>query len=477
MKINHTFILSVLLSIGLTGLFLVAFGCKTIRPGMLIATQAKISLRTRKSEFADPVRYPADARIIAFYPGRPGSVKILTEDFHSAAFPEISYAGTHILFTGQKNSGDPWQIWEMNLKNLKYRQIIESIEDCTDPAYLPGGRLVYSKLTVNDTVLAAHCLYTANLDGSDKRQITFSPCDNFSTLVMKDGRLLTVSRQLVPVKNDAKLMVMRPDGTKADMFYMKKGSSIVVSNPRETGDGKIVFIESYGDSDNGGSLAGISYNRPLHSHIDFSSGNTEMFLSVLPLTTDKYIISCRETDTAKFTLYEYDPVKKHPGEIVLSDPEFDILDVVQAKEHERPKKLPSEVDMQVKTGLLLCQDINFTGYTAETSSPDGRKAQMIEVLGIDTTYGIIPVEGDGSFQLKVLSDKPFMIRTLDGKGNSVSDPCSWLWLRPNERRGCVGCHEDPELAPVNRVSQAIKKPPVTIPVNVTAVKEKIVELE
>ena len=374
---------------------------------MLIATEAKLSLKTRKSEFTDPGRYPADARIIAFDPGRPGSVKVLTEDFHSAAFPEISYAGTHILFAGQKNSGDPWQIWEMNLKNLKYRQITESREDCTDPAYLPGGRLVYSKLTVNDTVLSAHCLYTANLDGSDIRQITFSPCDNFSTLVMKDGRLLTVSRQLVPVKNDAKLMVMRPDGTKADMFYMKKGSSIVASDPRETGDGKIVFIESSGDSASVGNLAGITYNRPLHSHIDFSSGNTEKFLSVLPLTTDKYIISCRETDTAKFALYEFDPVRKMPGKIVLSDHVFDILDVVQVKERLRPKKLPSEVDMQVKTGLLLCQDINFTGYTAETSSPVGRKAQMIEVLGVDTTYGVVPVEADGSFQLESFVGQAF----------------------------------------------------------------------
>jgi hypothetical protein len=294
---------------------------------------------------------------------------------------------------------------------------------------------------------------------------------------MKDGRILTVSRQLFPVKNDAMLMVMRPDGTKADMFYKKKGSNIIASDPNETSDGKIVFIESSGDSTTGGSLAGITYNRPLHSHIDFSSLNSEKFLSVLPLTTYNYIISYRETDTAKFALYEYDPVKKLTGEIVLSDPEFDFLDVVQAKEYEHPKKLPSEVDMQVKTGLLLCQDINFTGYAAETSSPGGRKAQRIEVLGVDTTYGVVPVEEDGSFQLKVLSDKPFRIRTFDGKGNSVSGPCSWLWLRPNERRGCIGCHEDPELVPVNRVSQAIKKPPVTIPVSVTTVKEKIVELE
>ncbi len=98
-------------------------------------------------------------------------------------------------------------------------------------------------------------------------------------------------------------------------------------------------------------------------------------------------------------------------------------------------------------------------------------------MGIDTTYGVVEVEEDGSFQLKVMADTPFRIRTLDENGNVVGGPCSWLWLRPNERRGCIGCHEDPELAPENKVSLAIRKSPVIIPVHITEVKEKIVDLE
>jgi len=76
-----------------------------------------------------------------------------------------------------------------------------------------------------------------------------------------------------------------------------------------------------------------------------------------------------------------------------------------------------------------------------------------------------------------MADTPFRIRTLDESGNVVSGPCSWLWLRPNERRGCIGCHENPELAPENIVSLAVKKPPVIIPVHITEVNEKTVELE
>ena len=179
----------------------------------------------------------------------------------------------------------------------------------------------------------------------------------------------------------------------------------------------------------------------------------------------------------RFALYEFNPEKGSLGPAVFNDPDYHILDIVSVKPHERPKKLPSEVDMQVKTGLLLCQDINFKDPFLPDNSTSMRKALKIEVLGVDTTYGVVDVEKDGSFQLKVMADKPFRIRTLDKDGNVVGGPCSWLWLRPNERRGCIGCHENPELAPENIVSLAVKKSPVIIPVHITDVKEKLVELE
>lgn len=444
---------------------------------MLIATEAKLNIQIPGHATGECSRYLPGARIIAFHPGKPGSVKILTGDFQSAAFPEVSYRGSHILFTAQHKSDDPWQIWEMDLKNLKYRKITSFKENCTDPAYLPGGRMVFSKLTVNDTVKSAHCLYTCKLDGSDLRQITFSPDDNFTTTVLKDGRLLTVTRQLIPVQGDPMLMVLRPDGTKADMFYMNKQDTIIVSNPRENNDGRIAFIESAGGSSIAGRLVSISYKRPLHTRINLTTGIDGELCSAYPLGPEKYLVSARISGSKHFILYEFDPEEKHIGELIFSDPEYDILDVILAEEYERPIKLPSEVDMAVKTGLLLCQDINFPDPLVQTKYSNVIKASKIEALGVDTTYGVVDVEEDGSFYLKVMADTPFRIRTLDEKGNIVNGPCSWLWLRPNERRGCVGCHEDPEIVPENRIPLAVKKSPLIIPVHISAIKEKTVELE
>ena len=123
-----------------------------------------------------------------------------------------------MLFTGQQKQGDPWQIWEMDLEILKAGRSHPSMKTALILITCRRDRFVFSKATVNDTVKTAHCLFTSNPDGSSAHQITFHPGSNFATTVLKDGRLVTISR-LFPEPGDPILMVMRPDGTKADMFY------------------------------------------------------------------------------------------------------------------------------------------------------------------------------------------------------------------------------------------------------------------
>jgi hypothetical protein len=477
MKIYRTIIVLKIISLSLIIILFISCRGKSVKSGMLVATVAPGNIQHHDYVSDESWRYIPGTRIIAFNPDKPASVKVLTEDFYSACYPDISYDGKHMLFAARQKTGDLWQIWEMDLDNLKSRRITSFIENCTDPAYLPGGRLVFGKRTVNDTVNTAHCLYTCNPDGSDTRQITFSPQASFATTVLKDGRLLAICRQLMPDRGCHMLTVMRPDGTKADMFYKAAGSSTLISSPKETEDGRIVFIESAQEDLSSGDMISISYNRPLHTRINLTSEIRFDINFVLPLNPDKYLVSCRYSDSDNFALYEFDPDKKLIGSAIFSDPGYTVLDVAVVEKNKRPKKLPSEVDMEVRTGLLLCQDINFLEVQAQENYSDVQKARMIEVLGVDTTYGVVGVEDDGSFYLKVMADTPFRIRTLDEKGNVVNGPCSWLWLRPNERRGCVGCHEDPELVPDNRVSLALKKSPVIIPVHIKEVKEKFVELE
>jgi len=174
-------------------------------------------------------RYFSESRIVALNSKKSGEqINVLSKDFLSACSPKISYDGNFMLFSAQKEQNDIWQIWEMNLENLKVRQVTSSTENCIDPDYLPGERLVFSKFTTNDNMNASHSLYTGNLDGSDVRQITFNPHTYFASTVLNDGRLLTINKQLYPVLGDGMLMVLRPDGSKQELFYKgPKGSELI----------------------------------------------------------------------------------------------------------------------------------------------------------------------------------------------------------------------------------------------------------
>lgn len=445
------------------------------KEGMIIFTRTAVKSNSLNFDKSDSRRYISQAQIMELDLAKPkASEKVLTGNFYSACSPEISYDGKYLLFAAQQKQNDPWQIWEMDLNDLKSRQVTSSKENCTDPAYLPLGRLVFSKYSANDTLKAGHSLFTCNMDGSNMKRITFNPHTYLASNVLSDGRILTIGRQIFPEQGVPMYMVLRPDGTKSDLFYKGTEGSILSSPGMETNNGKIVFIESDKNTPEAGKLISINYNRPLHSRVNLSSEIKGDFHSVFPQHSGKLLVTYRKSESDRYALYEFDPETKALGKAIYSNNDYDVLEVLVAGKHERPKKLPSEVDMGVKTGLLLCQDINVLDIQPSAAFS---KSSRIKIVGIDSTLGFVDVAEDGSFYLKVMADKPFQIQTVDKDGHINRTPCGWIWLRPNERRGCVGCHEDPEMVPANRVPVSVKKSPVVIPMHINKVVEKKVSLE
>ena len=441
--------------------------------GMIVFTQA-----AGKIEQQDLWKNETPERIVAIDPTQPeGSIKVLTEGYYSAHSPEISWDGKSLLFTAKQKQNDVWKIYEMNLDNFKIRQVTSSDDNCSNPVHLPNGRFVFGTLTSKDSVIYGHPLFTCNPDGSDPKQITFTPNTYLALTVLNDGRILALNKTSSSDKQQNILMVMRPDGTKAELFYQGPVGSNLIGSASETTNGKIVFVESGTGTPNGTNITSINYNRPLHSRVNLTSGIKGDFRSVFPLLSGKLLVSYRSSEAERFSIYEFDPETKTLGKPVFADAEYDVCEIALVYKHERPKKLPSEVDFGVKTGLLLCQDINFLNPNFIKDSPALQKAVAIEIMGADSSIGIVPVEKDGSFYLKVIADQPFQLRTLDENGHVLNQPCEWMWIRPNERRGCVGCHEDHEQTPENRVPMAVKNLPVNVPVHIEKIIEKKISLE
>jgi len=447
------------------------------KEGMIIFTRSQVKSNSVTFDKSDSWRYMTQAQIMELNPEKPDTtVKILTGNFYSAHSPEISYDGKYILFAAQQKQNDLWQIWEMDLNDLKARQVTSSKENCTDPAYLPLGRFLFTSHSATDSLKSNESIFTSNIDGTDQRRITYTPDIYLASHVLSDGRILTIAAQKFPETSDQKFLVMRPDGTKTELFYKGSEGNELSGRGLETSNGRIVFIESEKSNPGKGNLISVSYSRPLHSKLNLSSEIEGDFRAVYPQSTGKLLVSYHKTATDRYALYEFDPEKKSLGKPIYSSNEFDVLEVVEVVKHIRPRKLPSEVNAVIKTGLIMCQDVNLGDDPLKISGTPLKKVSKVEIMGTDSSLGIFKPSRDGSFYLKVVADKPFQIRTLDDEGNVIKK-CDWVWLRPNERRGCVGCHEDQDIVPDNRIPIAVKKAPIGIPVHVNKIKDKMIDTE
>jgi hypothetical protein len=230
----------------------------------------------------------------------------------------------------------------------------------------------------------------------------------------------------------------------------------------ESPDGEILFVELPYDQDLGGIPAILHRNRPLNTYRSLSGLKPAHYNSFARVSKNDCIGSVLTPGKTEYALYHLDPGSFAPGEPIYTEGGHHLLEPVQVAARQRARKLPSAVRETSETGLLLCQDINVTALESKESS--GRKiyGTAVRITSPDGSFQDIPAERDGSVYLELSADHPFRIHTLDQDGRIIHGPSSWFWVRPNERRGCVGCHADHELAPVNRVPLAVKKPPVRV---------------
>jgi hypothetical protein len=423
-------------------------------------------------------RYPAGSRIVAFDPQAPdGNVRVLTKDFYSARAPAISSDGKRMVFSGQRREDSPWQIWEMQLERRRTKPLTRDDNAYTDPAYLADGRIVFSARTSDYTTTggetagstdendsragAPHALYTSDPEGGDVTRITFHPGFDFAPTVLRDGRLLFATRASSS-SPASRLFTVRSDGTAAELFYQSRQGGRQNGRAWETPDGRVVFVES-GDWDTtGGDLVAVSQRRPLHSRVALSSGVKGTFHSVFPLSSDEFLVSYRPPGADRFGVYEFEPSERRLEPLLANDPGYDAVEPVALVERPDPKTFVSVVDEQRKTGELYGLDADLSDLPVVRSATSSGPSVSVRVGSAAGTLGEVPLEADRSFYIEIPADTPVRLETLDAAGRVVRGPSAWIWVRPDERRGCIGCHEDRELAPENRVPLAVEKPPVSL---------------
>jgi hypothetical protein len=163
----------------------------------------------------------------------------------------------------------------------------------------------------------------------------------------------------------------------------------------------------------------------------------------------------------KFDLYAFDLQSKTLGKLIYRDPKLSSVQAVPLAPHAEPRIYWSILHLNRDSGRFIC----LNSYNS-ADAPRGRFTTPIarvrvlmldEVNNRERVLGEAPVESDGSFYVSVPANHSVRFELLGTKGQVIRAQRSWIWVRPGEDRGCLGCHEDKASVPENHWPLALKR--------------------
>ncbi len=147
-------------------------------------------------------------RIVVITPQQ--TPRVLSQGFHSACDPHVSFDGKQLLFAGKRMAQDNWDIYEIGVDGSGLRQITRSIGDCRHPGYQPDfyqisdANEAWLQITfvgtrageINEFGTAPlTSLYSCKLDGTGVQRLTHNLSSDSDPHITWDGRLVYASWQ------------------------------------------------------------------------------------------------------------------------------------------------------------------------------------------------------------------------------------------------------------------------------------------
>ncbi|MCL4178040.1 MAG: hypothetical protein KJ072_09925 [Verrucomicrobia bacterium] len=422
-----------------------------------------------------------------------GALRLLTEGFHSACDPNLSFDGVRMLFAGKRTPASRWRIWELGLDGQGLRPVSPEGMDARNPIHVstlftlnspePWFTTVFvgREPTLNELGdIAVTSLYNVQLDGTELRRLTFNPNANVDPFQMWDGRVIYAAERhsLQPGAHPGRISLHAIHIEGADMEYYGGAQGRSIQHmPCATEHGLVIFVEPEPTAGDGaGQLACVEERRPHVTYRPLSSNAAHLYLYPSPWKANRVLVSRRSADGQDSCgLFSFD-ADSGRCEPVYDSPEHHDVQAVVLRPRHRPDGHSTVVDNQFDYGVfygLNCYDadarmaphlvpgmvkrvrfIEGVPSAAESSAqPSSRRGPFVP----RRLVGEAPVEADGSFNVEVPADTPLLLQTLDERGLAL-ETCGWIWVKPKETRGCIGCHEDPERIPENEYVQALRRP-------------------
>jgi len=425
------------------------------------------------------------ARLVVVSPG--GAARVLSAGFHSACDPNVSFDGQRVLFAGRRERGDRWRIWEIGLDGQGLRAVSPENLDARNPIHvstlftLDSPKPWFTTVFVGREIAADGSttpwnLYNIRLEGGEVRRLTFNNGNNLDPFQTADGRVLYAAERSPHEPGDAvrrmSLFAIHMEGADNE-FYGGGLGERVQQMPCATEKGLVVFVEaSEPTADGSGQLACVEQRRPHVTYRALTSDTAHRFLHPAPLRGNELLVArCPADGPGTWGVFRFD-ADTGRCDPVFDDPLFHDVQATVVAPRRQPDGHSTVVTVADTSGAFY----GLNGYTADAARAAGtrpgeiKRIRFLEGLAPTqagaATNGLIPrrivgeapVESDGSFNVVVPADTPLLLQTLDERGLALGT-CGWVWVKPKENRGCIGCHEDPELVPENHYVQALRRLP------------------
>jgi Tol biopolymer transport system component/mono/diheme cytochrome c family protein len=412
-----------------------------------------------------------------------GRIRVLTEGFESAADPDVSFDGKHVLFAGRRTASDPWCAWEMTseggdprritcgkagVRHPVYQTTIYTITPTTVEPWVQIAFVGEDPGEINEAGVAPNTsLWSCKTDGSALRRLTYNLSNDLDPVILPDGRMIYAgwlrgSADRGPEGRFA-LLGVNEDGTDYQVYAGDEGLR-VKQMPTPTASGLVVFVEADRIAGDGsGRLAAVSQHRPLHTYRPLTREADGLFRAPSPLPDGRVLVAWRPgPGQGTFGIYRFDPATG-AREKLFTDASWHSVAARLLAPRPRPDDRSSVVRDNDASGKLYTLDVGINDLGPGLPEGWARRLRLVEgVPAPDHSptrrlLGVIPLAEDGSYQVQVPANTPIQLQLLDADGLAVRTS-AWLWVRNHGQQGCIGCHEDPERTPPNRFVNALAQP-------------------
>lgn len=407
--------------------------------------------------------------------------------------PEVSYDADKALFSMRRDVRDSFHLWEINVDGSGLKQLTFGPQDDMNAAYLPDGRIAFCSTRPGfmDEYHRepAALLHVMNSDGSGVEQISFNLSHDVTPTMLSDGRILYPRWEHHGPVNKFPLFAVDPDGTGLFQYYGARERASFFE-PQEMDDGRLVAVLSpAANRFLAGPLAIIDGLGVSASHTVITPGvkmeriypersaKGNKYRSPCPLPDGRLLVSYAEKGNWDFGIYTLG-LDGGDRRLIYNDPNLMEFNPKPVLRRERQRIIPSSTDRSKTTGTLFGTNVYLNSLT---QIPPGeiKALRVLEGLprpaGGDTKVSInrmhevkrilgeVPVYPDGSFYLEAPANTPLHFQTIGQDGIMLTNQRTWLWVKPGENRGCIGCHAVRESRPAKTTNiMAMRHPPTKV---------------